>query len=172
MSKQLKNAKINMISGLVWAIFSCLYFGETFTFQHVEIANTVGPAFMPRVISGMIFFFSVWLCLKGLCAYRKLTKKEKIPAEISKNKGGLLRSCSTFFILLFIAVFLRSLGFILTLIPAMFALFIVIEKPRQRHYLRNILISIISPIAAYLLFYYLFSTLLPPGLLRPLLVYL
>ncbi len=172
MSDKLKNAKSNMIGGAIWAIFSCLYFLETFTFQHVEVANTVGPAFMPRVVAGMIFFFSALLGLKGLCAYRELTKKEKTPSEGINGKEGLLRCVLTFFILLFIAVFLRSLGFILTLIPAMFALFIVIEKPGQHHYLRNILISFISTIVAYLLFYYLFSTLLPPGLLRPLLVYL
>ena len=58
------------------------------------------------------------------------------------------------------------------LCPAMFGLFMVASVKGERKIGLYILLSIVTPLVLFFGFYYGFQTLLPPGVLKPLLTYL
>ena len=167
--KKLREAKSNIISGIVAMLFSIGFYLETYHFRLVKNINTVNAAFFPRVISCVVFFCAALILIQGVKQYKTLSAEEKYvsPEEKAKEREGLGRIAQVFVILLAAAVLFRWLGFLLTMPPMMFALFVVLEKKENRRYGLYLAFSILAPLLMFVLFYYVFSTLLPMGILAP-----
>jgi len=89
MAKQKKNkaeaAMSDIRLGTGFLIFSVIFFAATFTFRVVEIPNTFNAAFMPRMLSVIVFGCSLYLALRGLKAYRQCSRRTKRPWPARKK---------------------------------------------------------------------------------------
>ena len=150
-------------------LFAVGFFAETFHFRLIENANTVNAAFFPRLISVFVFLIGLAILFQGILAYKKLEPEEKNVSDKEKTQNRLasLRVAEVSVLLILAAAVFRKLGFILTMPGLLFLLFIIVEKKENRNYKLYALISIAAPVLMYFIFFYLFSTLLPMGLLRP-----
>lgn len=171
---ELEEAKTNMISGLLIALFSIGFYAETYRFKLVNVINSVDAAFFPRIMGIIVFICSSMLFYKGYKAYRKIPPKKRIVDEADKKmiNEGLIRSLKVFLIMLLASIMLKKLGFILTMPWMMFILFCIVEKKDKRRYKLYLALSVASPIVLFIVFYYGFSSLLPIGILKPLLTFL
>ena len=167
--KKYREARSNIVSGLIAQLFSIGFYLETYHFRLVKNINTVNAAFFPRVIACIVFFCATLLLIQGVRQYRRLLPEEKTvtPEEKAKEREGLFRIAQVFAILLAAAILFRTLGFLLTMPWMMFLLFVVLEKKENRRYGLYLAFSILTPLFMFVVFYFAFSTLLPMGILAP-----
>ena len=173
MAKQKKNKAESAMSdirlGIGFLIFSVLFFAATFFFRVVKIPNTFDAAFMPRILSVIVFGCALYLALRGFKAYSQCSEEDK-KALSRKEKGdraGNIRMILVILDLVAAAALFKKLGFILTMPWMMFILLMIIEKKENRNIPLFLALSIIAPIVIFFVFYYGFSQLLPMGILRP-----
>ena len=164
-----KKAREDIIAGILFALFAIGYYAETYRFRVVKVTNTIDATFMPRVLACLVFACSVILSLQGYLRYRRIPSESRRPSQMDREKGraGALRCLAVIAVLVLAASVFRKLGFILTMPWMMFLIFIIIEKKEKRNYKLYLLLSIVSPIVLFMLFYYGFSQLLPMGMLKP-----
>lgn len=128
------------------------------------------------MISGKVFP-RIWAVAIIVCAlvvlYFAIRNYLAVPKEIKEQdkmtpaqKKGMLRVFEAFLVLLGAAIFYKRLGFIVVGMISMFLLFIIIEEPEKRNYKLFAAFSIICPIIVFFAFYFLFSNLLPMGVLK------
>lgn len=169
-NKKLERAKNDIFAGLGFLIFALIFFLETFHFKRGN-PNVISLTVFPRIIGGLIGACALVMIVRGCLAYRKISNEVRTRTAENKKKtdGGALRVFEVFVVMIATWLAMRPLGFILTMPVAMFALFIILEKPGKRNYLLYIVASVISPILIYFAFYRFFSSLLPMGILQPVL---
>jgi len=170
MEKKLKKAKSDMWTGVLSALFACLYFAETFRFI-LDHSVPISAAVFPRIIAGLVFLCAAAIFFRGLRVYRTIpeTARHEAKANAAGSSRNLFHVLEAFLILLGVAVAMRPLGFIVTMTIAMFLMFVLLEKPQKRKYGLYAIFSLTLPTAVFFLFYYCFSYLLPTGVLRLLL---
>ncbi len=164
-----KRTRQDMIAGTLSALFALGYFAETFNFRVVKAANTIDATFMPRMLACLVFACSAALFLQGWSGYRRIPLAGRaVPAEEKREaRVGELRCLAAVVVLVVAASLFKKLGFILTMPWMMFLLFVILEKKEKRRYGLCLLLSCVSPVLLFLLFYYGFSQLLPMGILKP-----
>ena len=172
--KDLKKAKANIMLGAGTLLFAVGYFLETYNFKIVYAKNVIDAAFMPRIIAVLIAVCAAWVLVKGIRELHAIPKEQRKASSEEKqvSRRGFVRCVICFLIMLATAICMKPLGFILTMIPAMFGLFMVASVKGKRKIGLYILLSIVTPLVLFFGFYYGFQTLLPPGVLKPLLTYL
>ncbi len=168
--REMKEAKSDVILGACMAVFAVLFYAETYHFKLVTLRNTVNATFIPRVLSVIVLVCSILLLVQGIRKCCRLSASAQAEGEsgvkISESWGRML---AVSLVLLMAASCFKTLGFVLTMPPMMFALFVIIEKPERRRWELYILSSLLAPAAVFFVFYYGFSTLLPMGVLTPVL---
>lgn len=164
-----KKAREDIVAGTLFALFAVGYYAETYYFRVVAVPNTISATFMPRVLACLVFFCSLILSLQGYLRYRRIPRESRRPsqADCEKDRAGALRCFAVVAVLVFAAAVFKKLGFILTMPWMMFLIFVIIEKKEKRNYKLYLLLSVVSPIVLFMLFYYGFSQLLPMGILKP-----
>ena len=167
--RELKEAKSDMILGTCMAIFAVLFYAETYHFKLVTLRNTVDATFVPRVLSVIVLACSALLIWQGYCRYRRLSAAAVKDQNSQKGAAAWGRMIAVSLVLLAAAASFKTLGFVLTMPPMMLALFVILEKPERRRWGLYLLSSLLAPTAVFFIFYYGFSTLLPMGLLTPVL---
>lgn len=167
--QKIKAAKSDMLSGGIFCIFAAAFFAETFTFKLIRLPNTVTSAFMPRLLAVLVFGCAAYLFMRGYRNWQKFSPEEK--AEIRyvqrENRAGQRRCVLVVADLVFAACTFKTLGFLLTMPWMMFFMFIILEKKEKRNYKLYLILSLLSPIVVFAVFYYGFSQLLPIGILKP-----
>jgi len=177
MEKQKKNRAVNALAELKLSAVICLVaiamFLGTWTFQLSKLLNTITSAFWPRVLSCLLFFCSGWLFVSSYKKYQSCTAEEKAAAKIrtAAQKESVIRIAVAVTDLLIAAALLKKLGFMLTMPFMMFIMFLAVEKKEKWNIKLYLLLSIVLPVALFFLFYYVFSQLLPMGILKPWLSY-
>lgn len=166
--KKLKEAKTNIIIGAIAVLFSIAYFICTFSFKIIAQPNSVNATFFPRILAGFMAAMSVLVFFRGVSEYRKIPVEERRlnHEEKAKERASAIRLLIVIGDLLLAAALLEKLGFMLTMPWTMFILFVTLEKPEKRKYGLYALLSIVLPIAMFFIFYYVFSSLLPMGVLK------
>lgn len=169
MDPKYKQAKTNILIGILTLAFAAFYFGVTYTFKLLEHANTVNAAFFPRICAAFAAVLGLFILYQGINGYCKLTSEEKMADKSAKksNAAGWIRIAAVVAVLLVAAFLFKKLGFILTMPWVMFLLFVIVEKREKRRYVLYGILSVALPIAVFFVFYYVFQTLLPMGILKP-----
>lgn len=169
MSNLLKEARGNIITGLLIDIFAILFYYETYHFQLVKNVNTVNASFVPRILAVLVFICATLLLIQGWKAYCRIPAGQRTVTDEEKRKGreGLLRIGQVFTVLLTAAIVFKKFGFLLTMPWMMFLLFIILEKKEKRNYKLYLFLSLVLPIVMFIVFYFGFSQLLPMGILAP-----
>lgn len=172
--KELNKAKSNIYLGIGTLLFAAGYFAETYHFKIVQAQNSIDAAFMPRIIAVLIAICALWVLVKGIRMLNSIPPEQRksSEAELKTSREGMIRCVICFFIMLATALCMKPLGFVLTMIPAMFGMFMVASVKGERRIGLYIILSVVTPLILFFGFYYGFSTLLPPGILKPLLSYL
>ena len=151
-------------------VFSVILFVGSYTYNAPDLPNTVNSTFFPRIVSCLLMVCAILLYLQGQKEIRTASEEERTEAEAKlkeKTSGkGLLRCALLFLDLLAAAIALQPLGFIITLPPVMFVMFMLVESREKWNLKLYALLSIVCPIAVFFIFYYAFSQLLPMGILK------
>ncbi len=167
---ELKDAKSDIILGACMAVFAALFYAETYRFQPVALRNTVDATFVPRVLGVIVLMCSLLLFFQGIRRRRRALAAGEVEEVVGKSSvAGRTRVGLVAVVLFTAACCFERLGFILTMPPMMFALFVIIEKPCRRRWTLYFFSSLLAPVVVFFIFYYGFSTLLPMGVLAPVL---
>ena len=167
MHKKLRRAK-GEIALSIGTILMALFFMIEAERIRDGLRVMVSAKMFPRIYAGVMMFCAVLLLISAVREYRavpqEIKQQDKMTAE---QKRGLLRVFEVFIVLLLAAIFYKSVGFLIVTPIAMFLLFMILDKPENRNYILFGVLSIVCPLVMYVMFYALFSNLLPPGILRP-----
>ena len=162
MSKQ-SGAKKDMLVGLISVVFGIGFYALTYTFKLVKMPNTVNAAFFPRILGTAAILLGAVIFAQGFAAYQSADKSK---AEEKKKKTDVKRVIGVMAVLLAAALSLKYLGFILTMPWMMFLLFLLVNKMEIWNLPLYLAVSVILPVVVFFIFYYIFKTLLPMGLLK------
>lgn len=168
--KKLKRAKGNIALSIGAILLSLFFFVESNRIKD-GAHSVVSSKLFPRIYAGAMLVCALAILIGAVKAYFSVPKAVRSQDKLTKeNMAGYGRVLAVFAVLLVTAIFYKPLGF-LTVTPfTMFLIFVIIEKPEKRNYLLFAALSILCPIIVYFAFYYLFSNLLPMGILKPFLI--
>jgi len=155
---------------LLIGLFICIRGG-----QYVALnpsAGDIGPAYTPKLLGGALIVLSVIMLISDLIQQRKNSKAGVQETELSEKEtqeqkkidmtGGVL----SIVLVIGYALLVRPLGFVITSAIYLFLQILVLSYKNERKVLiPAIVISIVSPIVVYLIWYYVFEVPLPAGIL-------
>lgn len=169
-NKQKKDAKNNMLIGVCALLFALIYYLETFQFRAGN-KNVISITTFPRIVGAVIGVCGIMMLWRGYKGYRKIPEEicEKDNDTTKILHDGLIRVIEVMVVLLITAAGMKPLGFLIVVPVMMFALFVILEKPDKRRYVFYAIAAIVAPVLVYFSFYYFFSSLLPMGILKPVL---
>lgn len=109
--QNLKEARSSIATGLLVEIFAVLFYWETYHFHLVKNINTVNAAFMPRILSVLVFLCATSLVLQGLRTLRQIPPEQRKSSaeERRRSRAGLLRIGQVFAVLLAAAAAFKTL---------------------------------------------------------------
>ena len=145
--------------------FFLFLLGLFLAFQSVRSsvwAKGPGPGFFPLVISIIITGLSLVIVFKSLMSPRS-REKEKILEKAEENVVDVFRVSSYAILLLFYAILIERVGFLIT--SALF-LVLIIKFVERQGWKITIFTATTSIVVSYLLFVYLLGVPLPRGLLN------
>lgn len=168
--KKLKRAKGNIALSVGAILLSLFFFVESNRIKD-GAHSVVSSKLFPRIYAGVMLACALAILIDAIKAYNTVPKEIRDKDKLTKeSKAGYGRVLAVFAVLLVTAIVYKPLGF-LTVTPfTMLLIFIIIEKPEKRNYPLFLGLSILCPIVVYFAFYYLFSNLLPMGILKPFLI--
>ena len=170
MNKKLKKARGDILLGLGMTAVSLFFILESDRIRdgkHVMVSAKL----FPRIYAGLLAACALLILIAGIRNYFSIPKEIRRQKWLSKEQLlGLLRVFEVFAVLLVTAIFYKRLGFLVVSPIAMFLLFLILEEPSKRKYGLYVLLSLVCPVVVYFAFYFLFSNLLPMGVLKGLLI--
>lgn len=167
--KKVRRAKGDIALGIGSILVSLFFIVEARRIRDGKNVMVSAKLF-PRIYAGFMGICALWVLISGIRKYLSVPKEIREQDKITKEHlQGLLRVFEVFGVLLLTAIFYKPLGFLLVTPFTMFFMFIILEEPEKRNYKLFVLLSIVCPIVVYFAFYYLFSNLLPMGVLKPIL---
>ncbi|MBQ8091632.1 MAG: tripartite tricarboxylate transporter TctB family protein [Pyramidobacter sp.] len=170
---KVQEAKANMLAGGIIAVLAAGFYWETYHFAEDSSLNSFGAAFIPRLVGALVFIFALTLFFQARRVWKNAPDEERAKLAAGKSSKGALTRAFLFIALMLLAASLYEyLGFMLTMPWLMFGLFCLAEKPEKRRYGLYLILSAVSPVIVFFVFYYCFSLLLPVGVLKPILTYL
>ena len=148
----------DLICGIICAIVAAAVFVMSVQIGLKESAS-IGADFLPKIVSVILFTFSVILAVRGW----KTARAGDVPQqEYPSNTRGVLIMLTA---LVVYAYTFKTVGFILTTIPFMFLSIVLMSKKEETNYLKFAIITVVTVFAIYFLFTRLFSIRLPRGIL-------
>ena len=170
MNDKLKRARGDILLGIgmtAAALFFILESDRIRDGKHVMVSAKL----FPRIYAGMLAVCALLILIAGIRNYMSVPKEIRRQKWLTKEKAlGLLRVFEVFAVLLATAIFYKRLGFLVVSPIAMFLLFLILEEPSKRRYGLYALLSLVCPVVVFFAFYFLFSNLLPMGVLKNVLI--
>ncbi len=160
-----------LLPGVVITIFAIFIFFSSFSLQSLQM-NPVGSDFLPKIVSFLAFLGSVIInmpIVKRLIKNRK-RNMDVVPTEKTqqKNLEKSTKKYSTLITLGLITLYIVTMSLIGFLIATSLYLFVQImllaPKEKRKPIIFGIM-SIVSSLVIYLIFWYAFSIILPAGIL-------
>jgi len=168
MKKTQTKAFANLVSSIILLIFEIWAYVMTLDFKIVKKA-AVQPATFPQIMAIGMMIFTVVLLVQSIIKLQKMDPNDPMtqPAaslNLLKNKGV---QAAAFVILLCIAyaALFEVLGYVLisTIVAA-----IIMIQIGKRDVKQIVLVSVLVPLAMWLVFYKLLTVNIPMGVLEPL----
>jgi hypothetical protein len=164
----LTEKKKDLISGFIFLVLALVLFAESFNIEYGN-QGTLGPEFMPRVISVILFFLAGILLIFTLRSPSKTKKAEPSPVPAAKKPFQFNVSVwGTCALVIAYPLLLRPLGFIIISVIYLFCQIFLFTDKADLTKIRIITIGIIAltvPVSLYLLFNGVFYIFLPAGIL-------
>lgn len=148
----------DLICGIICAIVAAAVFVMSVQIGLKESAS-IGADFLPKIVSVILFTFSVILAVRG---WKTARAGDEPQQEYPSNTRGVLIMLTA---LVVYAYTFKTVGFILTTIPFMFLSIVLMSKKEETNYLKFAIITVVTVFAIYFLFTRLFSIRLPRGIL-------
>lgn len=164
----LKNYK-NIIAGVVILVFAVVLFVASFYVDGAK-PESVGTDFMPRLVAIGLFLLGIANLVSEINKFRFLKAHDRLEKKSETKKtwkeifydnldwvsGGLM--------LLYVWS-IMSLGFLIPSVIYMFLQILLYTTTKKRNYILYIAVSVLIPVAIYLLFRNYFHLMLPKGIL-------
>lgn len=167
--KKLKRAKGDIILGISAFLVSMFFILEASRIRDGKNVMVSAKLF-PRIYAGLMAACAVAVLALGVRNYLSVPKEIRKQDKITKeHAAGLVRVLEVFLVLIVTALFYKKLGFLVVTPFTMFFLFLILEEPEKRNYKLFVLLSAVCPVVVYFAFYFLFSNLLPMGILKSIL---
>jgi hypothetical protein len=163
-----KENKIDIWAGVIILFYGAGWFFGSFTMPTSIKKGELGPAFMPRLMGGIIIILSVLLIAFTVQKIKsaKTAGSGAASEEEAKPKQDYKAVVETFALLIFYMLALQPLGFIVTSMIYLFLQMLVIaNQPTGKQIILYAFLSIIVPIVVNFIFVKFFVLLLPPGVL-------
>ena len=156
---------------VVLALSGVLFYGSFFTRK--MMAMSTGPEFMPRLLAGLMLLFGIILLVKSLAAKNESDSPRETVATQSSRGASTWKQLvfdryahySLWFCMLVYAFSMQRLGFVLSSSFMIFTATWLMAPKRERRPMLFIIISVVVPVAIYLLFTKVFLLMLPDGIL-------
>lgn len=133
----------------------------------------VDATFIPFLLSGGLFILGIMqlvtaLRISAIGSDRKsVSEKAEDACEDKKSKVDTPTVIKTIALILIYIAFLDLIGFVIMSIVYLFTQFIVLTPVNsKKKYLAYAVISVVTSVSIYLIFRYVFSMMLPEGLLK------
>lgn len=146
--------KANLLISTLLILFGCYYVYLIGRLPTRNLPNTLGIAFMPRLLVSCLFFLSALLFLSA--ALNKT--REHFDPKISLREG-----IGVIFLTIFVYFYVQAMslfGFILT---TPFFIAVLMLMTGSRKWKEIVTVSVISPLCIYLFFQKIFKVILPGG---------
>ena len=148
----------DLICGSICAVIAAAVFVMSVQIGLKESAS-IGADFLPKIVSVILFVFSVILAVRG---WRFARSGEMAPEEYPSNTRGVLIMLTA---LVVYAYVFKPLGFVLSTVPFLFLSIVLMSKKEETNYLKFSVITVVAVLAIYLIFTRVFSIRLPRGIL-------
>lgn len=170
--------KRDLITSIVFLIFGVAVTIASGNIPAKNVRGDIGSAFLPITVAGIMIFLSVILLAKTLIRVKKTQPKAesndvKLPeaTQADKMMPGFVGNKAVFIsfvnLCIYVALF-KPLGFIISsILFLVFQMGIMTEdgKITKRKLVQWFVISVVTAVLVYLIFYEIFSMPLPMGLL-------
>jgi uncharacterized membrane protein len=161
----MREAKRDIFCGLCFAVLGAAMFIGGLGIKSF-VTETLGPKFMPIVVSAMIFILGVILALDGY----KEVKLLKLDGKVDDASGGNLNKSliATAALLLLYVASLNILGFVAATAIYIFAQILLLapsDKLDKKNIVMYLIIALAAAPAIHYIFYRAFSIFLPAGIL-------
>lgn len=174
MEKQYKNGRNDLLTGIIFCLFSGAYFymATQINIPGSLMASLLDASSVPRLWGGMMFILGIIILIRGLVKMNGAKKAGYVPETgnmMEKLKKGIweARSAIAMFVILFIYIaILQSVGFLLSTIAFLFGEFFVLTRKEERKIWVIALMALVFGVAIYALFKYGFSMPLPRGIIK------
>ncbi len=150
---------------IIAVVGAILYFMLTFTISSKGILksnyNSISPELMPRIIGVVAVIVSVLMLIQAVSNYKKAEvssdnkKSESILSFLDKDKIIII------VMLIIYLLLINIIGYIISTILLSLAILNYLDR---NHIKRNIVFSVIFPIACFIIFNYLLQIWLPMGI--------
>ena len=168
MKKTQTKAFANLVASVILLVFEIWAYVQTLGFKVVKKA-AVQPATFPQVMCIGMMVFTIILLIQSLISLKKMDPDDPNtqPAasiNVLKNKGVQAGLFVIVLCILYVALF-KTLGYVLASALVAGAIMWLIGKRDIRQIL---LVSVLVPLAMWLIFYKLLTVNIPMGVLQPL----
>ena len=165
MKKTQTKAFANLVASVILLVFEIWAYVQTLGFKVVKKA-AVQPATFPQVMCIGMMVFTIILLIQSLISLKKMDPDTQPAASINvlKNKGVQAGLFVIVLCILYVALF-KTLGYVLASAIIAAVIMWLIGKRDVRQIL---LVSVLVPLAMWLVFYKLLTVNIPMGILEPL----
>lgn len=174
MEKQYKSGKNDLLTGLVFCLFSGIYFimATQIAIPSSLKSSLLDASSVPKLWGVMMFVLGVIILIRGVTkmnAAKKAGYCTPKGGQFEKLKKGIweARSAIAMFVILFVYIAcLQSVGFLVSTIVFLFLEFFVLTRKEERKLWVIALMALVFGVAIYALFKYGFSMPLPRGIVK------
>ncbi len=154
----------DLISGSVLLILGVAIFIGSFSIKRLTV-SLVGAAFLPQIVSVLIFAFSIPILVSGV---RNLRADIVEVPDSPEEKTDINHSATWLTILLLIVyvALYKQIGFIVMSILYLFLQMVILAPKSRRNYLLFGIMAVGVPLIIYFSFIKIFYLMLPAGILN------
>ncbi len=158
----------NLGAAVVVLLIAVFLFVASF-WVRTSTVTTLGPEFMPRMVSVVIFLLGLLNLKSAVRDYKFLKERGKLEpaAQIHTWKDIFYQNLDwvSGILMMVYVIGIRLFGFLLPSIVYMFLQILLYTTTKKRNYVLYVVVSILIPYAIYLLFRNYFFLMLPKGIL-------
>ncbi|MCT8137148.1 tripartite tricarboxylate transporter TctB family protein [Anaerobacillus sp. CMMVII] len=177
----------DVYAGIFLLAFAVVYYLSSLSIKQLTVSK-VGSQFLPQIVAGGIFFFSLILLIQGINKVRvqkKLdevmeqserelaaeassdveTGSEEIRSDDQDSPKKFLSVLITLSLIIVYVALMPFLGFIISTVLYLFIQMCLLAHETQRRYVLFLIISVFVSVSVYYVFKHLLYLMLPAGLL-------
>ena len=170
--------KKDLVSGIIILAYALFYLINSFSIKIFAGAGAtiINSSSIPRLWGIVLIVLSAWLIIRGIKQGRKENSTSEADSACEKNqseehtkqrvfaeKKVIAPTLETVLVLIFYAVSIGTLGFILTTIIYLSFQIPILQPKVKRNYLISTALAIAFTLAVYFLFVYALNVPLPQG---------